>query len=166
MDPVTDLKPLAPPTTEKPTNRETSQTTTPQSAFEGGLMHVLWFVQFRFVNRNLWWRQHSLCASFYYKVARRSAENNRCNKSNRVGVLIFWLFDICLWILGSRFHSGDNSSVFSPHPLSEVDATGKKRFVGRYMDQNHLLRNWRSILQFSLLTSRRMSSFCSVSCDL
>lgn len=35
MDPVPDLKPLAPPTTEKTTNQETSQTTTPQSAFEG-----------------------------------------------------------------------------------------------------------------------------------
>lgn len=34
---------------------------------------------------------------------------------------------------GSRFHSGDNSSVFSPHPLSEVDATGKKRFVASHV---------------------------------
>ncbi|XP_077072609.1 target of Nesh-SH3 isoform X2 [Siphateles boraxobius] len=34
---------------------------------------------------------------------------------------------------GSRFHTGDNSSVFSPHPLSEVDATGKKRFVAPHV---------------------------------
>ncbi|KAK7154201.1 hypothetical protein R3I94_007533 [Phoxinus phoxinus] len=68
MDPVLDVKPLAPPTTEKPTNQGTSRTTTPQSAFEG-----------------------------------------------------------------SRFHTGDNSSVFSPHPLSEVDATGKKRFVAPHV---------------------------------
>ncbi|XP_048049707.1 target of Nesh-SH3 isoform X2 [Megalobrama amblycephala] len=68
MDPIPDLKPLAPPTTEKTTNQELSQTTTPQSAFEG-----------------------------------------------------------------SRFDTGDNSSVFSPHPLSEVDATGKKRFVAPHV---------------------------------
>ncbi|XDV30392.1 hypothetical protein PO909_033322 [Leuciscus waleckii] len=68
MDPVPDQKPLAPPTTEKSTNKETSQTTTPQSAFEG-----------------------------------------------------------------SRFHTSDNSSVFSPHPVSEVDATGKKRFVAPHV---------------------------------
>ncbi|XP_067264588.1 target of Nesh-SH3 isoform X2 [Chanodichthys erythropterus] len=35
MDPVPDMKPLAPPATEKTTNQELSQTTTPQSAFEG-----------------------------------------------------------------------------------------------------------------------------------
>ncbi|KAG1959750.1 target of Nesh-SH3 [Pimephales promelas] len=34
---------------------------------------------------------------------------------------------------GSRFHTSDNSSVFSPHPLSEVDATGKKRFVAPHV---------------------------------
>ncbi|XP_051761229.1 target of Nesh-SH3 isoform X2 [Ctenopharyngodon idella] len=34
---------------------------------------------------------------------------------------------------GSRFDTGDNSSVFSPHPLSEVDATGKKRFVAPHV---------------------------------
>ncbi|KAK7169156.1 hypothetical protein R3I93_005221 [Phoxinus phoxinus] len=34
---------------------------------------------------------------------------------------------------GSRFHTGDNSSVFSPHPISEVDATGKKRFVAPHV---------------------------------
>ncbi|XP_073768915.1 target of Nesh-SH3 isoform X3 [Danio rerio] len=35
IDPVPELKPLPPPTTEKPANQELSQTTTPQSAFEG-----------------------------------------------------------------------------------------------------------------------------------
>uniref|UniRef100_A0A672KSK2 ABI family, member 3 (NESH) binding protein a n=1 Tax=Sinocyclocheilus grahami TaxID=75366 RepID=A0A672KSK2_SINGR len=33
----------------------------------------------------------------------------------------------------SRFDTGDNSSVFSSHPLSEVDATGKKRFVAPHV---------------------------------
>uniref|UniRef100_A0A671PH14 Target of Nesh-SH3-like n=1 Tax=Sinocyclocheilus anshuiensis TaxID=1608454 RepID=A0A671PH14_9TELE len=32
-----------------------------------------------------------------------------------------------------RFDTGDNSSVFSSHPLSEVDATGKKRFVAPHV---------------------------------
>lgn len=41
------------------------------------------------------------------------------------------VFHVCIWILGSRFDTVDNSSVFSSHPLSEVDATGKKRFVGK-----------------------------------
>ncbi|XP_067300036.1 target of Nesh-SH3 isoform X1 [Pseudorasbora parva] len=68
MDPVPDMKPLAPPTTEKLTNQETSETTTPQSVFEG-----------------------------------------------------------------SRFDTSNYSSVFSPHPLSEVDATGKKRFVAPHV---------------------------------
>uniref|UniRef100_A0A8C1XS80 ABI family, member 3 (NESH) binding protein a n=1 Tax=Cyprinus carpio TaxID=7962 RepID=A0A8C1XS80_CYPCA len=34
---------------------------------------------------------------------------------------------------GSRFDTVDNSSVFSSHPLSEVDATGKKRFVAPHV---------------------------------
>uniref|UniRef100_A0A671PJZ5 Target of Nesh-SH3-like n=1 Tax=Sinocyclocheilus anshuiensis TaxID=1608454 RepID=A0A671PJZ5_9TELE len=68
MDPVPDLKPLAPPTTERPAKQRPSSTTTPQSVFEG-----------------------------------------------------------------SRFDTGDNSSVFSSHPLSEVDATGKKRFVAPHV---------------------------------
>ncbi|XP_043104741.1 target of Nesh-SH3 [Puntigrus tetrazona] len=68
MDPVPDLKPLAPPTTERPAKQRPPSTTTPQSLFEG-----------------------------------------------------------------SRFDTGDNSSVFSSHPLSEVDATGKKRFVGPHV---------------------------------
>ncbi|KAF4109167.1 target of Nesh-SH3 isoform X4 [Onychostoma macrolepis] len=34
---------------------------------------------------------------------------------------------------GSRFDTGDNSSVFRSHPLSEVDATGKKRFIAPHV---------------------------------
>ncbi|XP_051998702.1 target of Nesh-SH3-like isoform X3 [Xyrauchen texanus] len=34
---------------------------------------------------------------------------------------------------GSRFDIGDNSSVFSPHPVSEVDAMGKTRFVAPHV---------------------------------
>ncbi|XP_052004610.1 target of Nesh-SH3 isoform X4 [Xyrauchen texanus] len=34
---------------------------------------------------------------------------------------------------GSRFETGDNSSVFSHHPASEVDAMGKKRFVAPHV---------------------------------
>ncbi|XP_016309710.1 target of Nesh-SH3 isoform X3 [Sinocyclocheilus anshuiensis] len=68
MDPVPDLKPLAPPTTERPAKQRPSSTTTPHSVFEG-----------------------------------------------------------------SRFDTSDNSSVFSSHPLSEVDATGKKRFIAPHV---------------------------------
>ncbi|KTF86638.1 hypothetical protein cypCar_00032957 [Cyprinus carpio] len=68
MDPVPDMKPLAPPTIERPAKKRPSSTTTPQSVFEG-----------------------------------------------------------------SRFDTVDNSSVFSSHPLSEVDATGKKRFVAPHV---------------------------------
>lgn len=35
MDPVPDMKPLAPPATEKTTKQELSETTTPQSPYEG-----------------------------------------------------------------------------------------------------------------------------------
>ncbi|XP_057191834.1 target of Nesh-SH3 isoform X4 [Triplophysa rosa] len=34
---------------------------------------------------------------------------------------------------GSRFDTGDNSSVFSPHPVSEIDAMGRKRFVAPHV---------------------------------
>ncbi|XP_051565578.1 target of Nesh-SH3-like isoform X4 [Myxocyprinus asiaticus] len=34
---------------------------------------------------------------------------------------------------GSRFDTGDNSSGFSPHPVSEVDAMGKTRFVAPHV---------------------------------
>ncbi|XP_026126727.1 target of Nesh-SH3-like isoform X3 [Carassius auratus] len=34
---------------------------------------------------------------------------------------------------GSRFDTSDNSSVFRSHPLSEVDATGKKRFIAPHV---------------------------------
>ncbi|XP_059355846.1 target of Nesh-SH3 isoform X2 [Carassius carassius] len=67
-DPVPDLKPLAPPTTERPAKQRPLSTTTPHSVFEG-----------------------------------------------------------------SRFDTGDNSSVFRSHPLSEVDATGKKRFIAPHV---------------------------------
>ncbi|XP_026073796.1 target of Nesh-SH3 [Carassius auratus] len=68
VDPVPDMKPLAPPTAERPAKQQPSLTTTPRSVFEG-----------------------------------------------------------------SRFDTGDNSSVFSSHPLSEVDATGKKRFIAPHV---------------------------------
>ncbi|XP_052421603.1 target of Nesh-SH3 isoform X3 [Carassius gibelio] len=67
-DPVPDLKPLAPPTTERPAKQRPLSTTTPHSVFEG-----------------------------------------------------------------SRFDTSDNSSVFRSHPLSEVDATGKKRFIAPHV---------------------------------
>uniref|UniRef100_A0A8C1LM88 ABI family, member 3 (NESH) binding protein a n=1 Tax=Cyprinus carpio TaxID=7962 RepID=A0A8C1LM88_CYPCA len=34
---------------------------------------------------------------------------------------------------GNRFDTGDNSSVFRSQPLSEVDATGKKRFIAPHV---------------------------------
>ncbi|XP_056321395.1 target of Nesh-SH3 isoform X1 [Danio aesculapii] len=68
IDPVPELKPLPPPTTEKPANQELSPTITPQSAFEG-----------------------------------------------------------------SRFDTGDNSSVYSNYPRLELDSTGKKRFVAPHV---------------------------------
>uniref|UniRef100_A0A8C1XQ51 ABI family, member 3 (NESH) binding protein a n=1 Tax=Cyprinus carpio TaxID=7962 RepID=A0A8C1XQ51_CYPCA len=37
------------------------------------------------------------------------------------------------YTIKTRFDTVDNSSVFSSHPLSEVDATGKKRFVAPHV---------------------------------
>ncbi|XP_056610324.1 target of Nesh-SH3 isoform X2 [Triplophysa dalaica] len=38
-----------------------------------------------------------------------------------------------LTLNGSRFDTGDNSSVFSPHPVSEIDAMGRKRFIAPHV---------------------------------
>uniref|UniRef100_A0AAY4BI53 Fibronectin type-III domain-containing protein n=1 Tax=Denticeps clupeoides TaxID=299321 RepID=A0AAY4BI53_9TELE len=46
---------------------------------------------------------------------------------------LFTLFSLFLFRSGSRFEAGDNSSVFRPVPVSEVDAMGKKRFTAPHV---------------------------------
>lgn len=97
MEPVPDLKPLAPPTTERPAKQRPSSTTTPHSVFEGMLYCKICHLYKNYDEYNTVRVFLCLFLLKYWKHARQSVENERISASNNwsslsLEFLFLWRF--------------------------------------------------------------------------